>query len=319
MTQTSEILISLLNWKNYSDTIQCIKQLYEFGYASKEIVVVDNASPNDSVEKIKNSFPEIEIIHSSMNNGFAAGHKMAVDYALENNFELLWILNPDVLLNENTLPQLIDAYRRKGPAIYGSVSVSESNPEIVEFGGAYGIINGERSEVYDFHKGDNLSALQHSSTEIQVGAIEGFSMLVPLEVIRKHRFMDTRFFLYGEETEYCLRLMDEGIPNYVVPGSVVVHKGEGSFGTSKKNNPVVAYYRARNYRLIAKKYFGLTNGKILKSVGGARALILFFIKWPFLCQTIKKEKQLDYFHNLGILHALFNIKGKRVSPEKYSW
>lgn len=319
MAQTPEILISVLNWKNYSDTIQCLKQLFDLGFSSNEMVVVDNASPNDAVIEIKRAFPEIVILQSNKNAGFAAGHKIAADYAIENKYELLWILNPDVILKESTLKALVQAYRRKGPGIYGSVSVSEHNPDSVEFGGAYGIIDGRRSDRYDFHKGENVSTLQQNYTEIQVGAVEGFSMLIPIEVIRNHGFMDTRFFLYGEETEYCMRLMEEGITTYIVTGSVVVHKGEGSFGTSKKNNPVVAYYRARNYRLIAKKYFGLKNAEILKSVGGVVALILFFTKWPFLGQTIKRKKQLDYFHNLGILHAVFNIKGKRVKPEKFSW
>lgn len=319
MAHASDILISLLNWKNHSDTIECVKQLVGFGFTFNEFVLVDNASPNDAVERIKNVFPDVHVICSPQNNGFAAGHKLATDFALANNYELLWILNPDVLIHENTLPALIQAYRRKGPGIYGSVSVSENDRETLEFGGAYGIIDGRRSDQYDFHKDENLNTLQQSAAEILVGAVEGFSMLIPVDVIRKHNFMDSRFFLYGEETEYCLRLMDAGIPSYVVPGSVVVHKGEGSFGTSKKNNPVVAYYRARNYRLIAKKYFGLTNAEILKSVGGGMALILFFTKWPFLRQTIKMERRLDYFHNFGILHALFNIKGKRVKPEKFSW
>jgi len=317
MAQTPEILISLLNWKNYSDTIQCLKQLFDLGFANNEMVVVDNASPNDAVERIKSAYPGVHIICSPQNNGFAAGHKMAADYALTNNYELLWILNPDVILQENTLKALVQAYRRKGPGIYGSVSVSEHNPDRVEFGGAYGIINGIRSGVYDFHKADELSMLQQTAEDIHVGAIEGFSFLVPVEIIKRFGFMDTSFFMYGEELEYCLRLMNEGIPSYIATGSVVVHKGEGSFGSSKKNNPVVAYYRARNFRLISKKYLGLTNGAILKSVGGAVALMLFFIKRPFLGQTIKKKKQLDYFHNLGILHAIFGIKGKKVLPEDF--
>ena len=313
--QQEKVLISILNWKNYSDTINCIEQLVGFGFEG--IIVIDNASPNNSVKEIKTAFPDLEVIESNINTGFAAGHKIAADHALKNNFDLLWILNPDVIINENTLPELVQAYKRNGQAIYGSFSVNENDPNKIEFGGAYEIKAGKPQTIYNFQKNKSLAELRNISKDIQVGAVEGFSMLIPVEVIRKHGFMDTSFFMYGEETDYCLWLWEKGIPSYIVTGSAIIHKGEGSFNKSEGAKKVTTYYRTRNYRLIAKKYFGLTNSEILKSVGGIIALLRFFIKWNFAGKNFKKEKDLDYFHNLGILHALFGIKGKKISPEKY--
>lgn len=340
-----KILISVLNWNNYGDTINCILQLNGLKQEIEKILVIDNHSGNDSVRKIKLAFPGIEIIESPVNKGFAAGHKIAADHAIKNNFELLWILNPDVILSENTFPALVEAYRRRGSAIYGSVSVKEDKPDTIEFAGAYEIGAKNKSEnippsptrrgragdrvpeeeilplslsqSYHVHKDDSLSSLQKEYSEFEVGAVEGFSMLVPVEVIKKHGFMDTRFFMYGEETEYCLGLSEKGIPSLIVPNSVIVHKGEGSFQKSVGAAKIITYYRARNYRLIAKKHFGLTNNKILKSVGGIMGLTGFFIKWIFAGRKFRGENTLDYFHNLGILHALFGVKGKRISPEKY--
>jgi len=334
-TKDKHILISLLNWRIYQDTFNCLQQLQRINYPSSSILIVDNHSQNDSVQRINGAFPGVVVIESPVNKGFAAGHKIAAEYAIKNNFELLWILNPDVILNENTLPALIEAYKRNGPAIYGSVSVKEYEPDIIEFGGAYEIKSkavlqspppshlrrrvGDEvlSLEYNIHKGASLSKLQQSSKDIQVGAVEGFSMLVPVDLIMKYGFMDTAFFMYGEETEYCLGLANKGIPSYIITKSVIVHKGEGSFQKSGGAAKVIAYYRSRNYRLIAKKYFGLTNNKILKNVGGIKALAGFFIKWIFAGNKFKREKALDYFHNLGILHALLGVKGKRVKPEKY--
>lgn len=83
--QNNKFLISILNFQNYSDTISCLKQLSLSGFSSNEILVIDNHSPNDSVNKIKEAFLEVKIIESPVNNGFAAGHKIAVDYALNDN------------------------------------------------------------------------------------------------------------------------------------------------------------------------------------------------------------------------------------------
>ena len=340
-----KILVSLINWRNYADTISCLPQLKRMCGLLVEILIIDNHSQNGSVSIIKAAFPEIKIIESPVNNGFAAGHKIAVDYAMENHFELLWILNPDVILMENTLTALIAAYSEKGNAIYGSISVKEDEPDIIEFAGAYEIISPNRHETlspsptcrgrvrdgvnetkcltpklsskYHIHKGESLSVLQQTSATIKVGAVEGFSMLVPLELIKMHGFMDTSFFMYGEETEYCLRLHEKGVPSYIVTSSVIVHQGEGSFQKADGKNKVIAYYRSRNFRLIAKKYFGLTNAIILNSVGGFMALTVFFIKWKVAGKNFRKGNLIDYFHNLGILHALFGIKGKKISPENY--
>ncbi len=310
-------LISLLNWKTHADTIKCIEQLLAIGINVSNILVTDNASPNNSVDRIKNAFPDIEIICSQKNNGFAAGHKIAADIAIARNFDFIWILNSDLHIQPNTLQNLLQAYQRHGMAVYGSVSVSEHDNDRIDFGGAYEVADGKIISDYNIYKGKSITEKATVFTERQVAAVEGHSMLIPIELIKKYGFMDTRFFMYGEETEYCIRIMNAGIPSIIVPDSLVIHNGEGSFGTSGKHNPVVAYYRARNYRLIAKKHFGLTNREIFKSVGGAKALFVFFLLWPFRSKQFKTEKQLDYFHNLGILHALFNIRGKRVKPENY--
>lgn len=87
-------LISLLNWKNHADTIKCIEQLLAIGINVSDILVSDNASPNDSVDRIKNAFPNIEIIRSPKNNGFAADHKIAADIAIKTQgyFRKFYIL-----------------------------------------------------------------------------------------------------------------------------------------------------------------------------------------------------------------------------------
>jgi GT2 family glycosyltransferase len=298
----NKVLISILNYDNFELTKKCVLSILNFSLLNIEIYIIDNNSPGDSFKKIKDYFKDLKVVKSKTNNGYAAGHKIAVNYAVENNFDFIWVLNNDLTLRKDALQKLLLAYESCGPGIYGSITLKSENPDVVNFGG------GNTEDInkdldYNAYEGCLLEDYQKKTRLRKVQSVEGSSMLIPIDIINDYGFMEEDFFMYGEETDYCYKLKKHGISSFVVPESVVVHKGAESL---KKNNYVEKYYRRRNILRFEKDHYGKSVLKNLQKRVGIIALIKFFLKHIFI---MKQKKEL-YYLNLACLHALFGKKGK---------
>lgn len=97
---TNRVAVILLNWRNYSDTLECIYSLTLSAIRLRDIIVVDNESKNDSVIIIGNSIPNVEIIESGRNGGFDYGCSIGIRLALGRKYDFIWLLNNDTLVNE---------------------------------------------------------------------------------------------------------------------------------------------------------------------------------------------------------------------------
>ena len=89
MNKFPSVLIVVLNWMKYEDTINCVISLQQLEYSNFTIFVVDNASENESFQVLKEEFPTEIVVQSNENNGYAAGNKIGSDYALAHGFDLV--------------------------------------------------------------------------------------------------------------------------------------------------------------------------------------------------------------------------------------
>lgn len=312
-----KVIVSLLNWKNYENTITCIHSLNTLDYDNLEIIVIDNNSPNNSYEIISKEFPKLKVIKSPKNDGYAAGHKIAADIALKENVDLLWILNTDLKVRKNTLTELINAYIEYGEAIYGSTTLLSETPETINFGGGAEYLNKNQAFSYNiFYQKDYSEEFKKLKVR-NVQSVEGSSILIPLKTIKNIGFMNMSYFMYGEETDYCFYAREKGIPSLLVTNSVIIHKGGGSFENNPKISVVEAYYRQRNFIFFNKKYYNWTNTDVFKKYSNVLNLIKFFIKYYFLNSSEKEKYKLQYFSNLATVDGILGRMGKTVMPEHY--
>jgi len=298
---TETTLISVLNYNNFEATKKCVFSILDCSLKNVEIYIVDNNSLDNSYQKLKELFNELKVVKSKFNNGYAAGHKIAVNYALENKFDFIWVLNNDLTVRKETLSNLLIAHNSLGLGIYGSITLKSENPDVVNFGGG-NTDNTKEALDYNAYEDYLLEDYYKKTSFRKVQSIEGSSMLIPLEVIKEYGFMREDFFMYGEETDYCYRLKKLGISSVVVPKSVVVHKGAESFKTSKF---LESYYRRRNILYFEKEHYGILILKNLSNRVGLINIIKFFIKNLF----VNSEKNELYYLNIANIHALRRIKG----------
>lgn len=313
----TSVLIIILNWMKYDDTNRCVSSLLKLDYPDFKIYLIDNASVNDSIARIQEEFPDIIIHKTNKNLGYAAGNKIGVDFALRNNFDAVWILNNDCAVRKDALKELVAAYKRNGDALYSNLTLMSENPDIIHYAGTYKIdepLQPDKYPTYDKLKGSLLEDCRHQLVE-GPARIYGHSMFIPVSVIRKYGFMDTRYFLFYEETDYCHSLYNKGIQSIFVPGAVITHKSTSTFTLSPKMKYVVNYYETRNKIFFEKKYGTSQYKEVIKEKGGFWGFLVFFVR--HYLQINKSDLQLRrYYYNIGILHGIIGLRGKIVKPEK---
>ena len=298
---SQKVLISVLNYNNFQSTKKCVLSILDCSLKKIEIYIVDNNSPDNSYQKLKDFFKDLNVVKSKTNNGYASGHKIAVNYAIKNKFDFIWVLNNDLTVRKESLQKLLSTYESNGTGVFGSITLKSENPDIVNFGGGS---TDDIKEAFDYnaYEGCLLEEYYKKTQLRKVQSVEGSSILIPLEIIKEHGFMREDFFMYGEETDYCYRLKKVGISSFVVPESVVVHKGAESLKNSKH---LESYYRRRNILYFEKEHYGVSILKNLTKRVGIIQIIKFFVKNLF----VNSEKNELYYLNIANIHALRRIKG----------
>ncbi|RZJ30676.1 MAG: glycosyltransferase, partial [Chryseobacterium sp.] len=100
------VCIIILNWNNYHDTVSCIQSLRRMSYTNYRVVVVDNGSSNESV-KVLESIDDSYLIKNEKNLGFSGGNNVAIKYAVEQNFDYVWLLNSDATVEPDCLEKMV--------------------------------------------------------------------------------------------------------------------------------------------------------------------------------------------------------------------
>jgi GT2 family glycosyltransferase len=220
----------LVNWNGWQDTIACLKALKEGDYPHLTIVVVDNGSSNDSVEKIKTAHPDILLLESGRNLGFAGGNNIGIRHALAHGAEYVWLLNNDTEPATDALSSLISKIlsdRRIGAV--SSICYYADNPSTVQ---AWA---GTRVNLWIGYARNSTEP--HSDEWFH--ALYGASMLIARSALEDVGILDEGFFHYWEETEFCLRLRKKGWKLAAAPDSRVLHKVGASTGA---NNLILDRY-----------------------------------------------------------------------------
>ncbi len=320
VTRAPRVYISIVNWNNYQHTIACLQSLESLDYPHYDVVVVDNASLNESVSRLRAAFPQLTIIRAEENLGYAGGHRLALGWIQQTGAELMWILNNDVIVQPATLRTLVEAFQQFGSGLYGSVPLDAASESRIHFTG-WSVDSGgqplflqQETVSWDVRYADWLTDMQPR----RVANISGSSFLIPLAVIDRFGFMDASFFLYGEETDYCFRMARHGIPSYVVPGSIVVHRLRGASDTNALLQGAIHYYKVRNRLRLVGSYLGHRDYFVqLRQYLRRHQCLKLLIKALVLRRNVRESEPKNYFACRGIWDALWNRRGKTIAPEAF--
>lgn len=244
--KTTKPLVSIVT-VNYNGSIHTrafLNSLRHISYRQIEIFVVDNASC-ESIEDLKQDFPEVIFIESKENLGFAGGNNLALQAATGKYF---FLLNNDTELEANFLEPLV-SLMESNPSI-GIVSsklVYYSEPNRLQFAGSRGINMYTGRGFAIGHKELDAPKFDDSyKTELAHGA----AMMFSRDVVEKVGLMADLYFLYYEETDFCERVKRAGFEIWYCGASKVYHKESMSVG---KESPLKTYYLTRNRVIFTKR------------------------------------------------------------------
>jgi hypothetical protein len=208
------------------------------------ILVVDNASSDDSVASIRREFPSVEVIVNALNLRFAGGNNVGIRHALQKGTEYVLLLNNDTTVDPEFLTELVK--RAEGDPAIGMVGAKiyyYSDPGRIWFAG--GRIEWWKGWIS--HIGLRESDHGQHDTSADVDYITGCCLLVKRSVIDKTGMLDERFFMYGEDVDWCLRAQRAGFRLLYEPRAKVWHKlsvsSGGHFSWYKNRNKLKSTVR----------------------------------------------------------------------------
>jgi len=254
-----DVSVIIVNY-NVKEFLQNL--LYSLQKATKnletEIIIVDNASDDGSVELIKEKFPYVKLIASPVNLGFGKANNEALKIAAG---KYLFILNPDTLVQEDTLDELVAFFEKTPDA--GLIGCKILNPDgslqlacrrsfpgpwtsFCKVSGLSSIF--PKSRLFARY---NLTYLDENEI-CEVDAISGSCMLLRKDVYNKTGGFDEQFFMYGEDLDLCYRIQKSGSKVYYVPTTKIIHyKGESTKRSSL--DEIKVFYGAMS--LFVNKHF----------------------------------------------------------------
>lgn len=231
------VSVVTINYNQSKVTIDLLESLRKITYPNIEIIVVDNASPSDNPDTLKTLFPEIILIKSSQNLGFAGGNNLGIRKA---KGEYILLLNNDTEVTPDFLEPMVQKFVHN--PLVGAVSPKiyfHHTPKMLQFTGISPINNTTiRSTGWGFGKMDEGQFDEDKESYFAHGA----AMMVPRKVIEEVGLMAEIFFLYYEEMDWGQRIRNEGYKILYVHNSVIYHKESVSTG---KLSPLKIYYMNR--------------------------------------------------------------------------
>ena len=257
-TPAPRVFIVLLNWNGWEDTVECIASLQKLHYENRKIIVVDNASQDDSVEKIHQRFPHIKLIENEKNAGFSAGNNIGIKYALKHNAKYVWLLNNDTVVDSRALTPLVEKMEQQPEiGICGSKLIYYDQPDTIQVlgGGSYNKWLGVPRNFGQHKPVDMDFDPQH--IEENLDFIIGASMMVSRSFLEDVGLLCEDYFLYHEEIDWGLRAQKKYELGFV-PDSIVYHKEGQSIGATNldMNNKsrLSDYYGIKNRLKISYKF-----------------------------------------------------------------
>jgi GT2 family glycosyltransferase len=304
MIRFPRVCISILNWNGLSDTLECLGSLYSQDYPNFEVVVVDNASHDNSVEAIRTSYPQAKLIINAENLGFTGGNNAVMRYAMQNGAEYIWLVNNDAVVEPDCLRRLVQC--AESDASIGLVSpliYYFDNRENLQFA-AGRVINWESLSL---SPGMDLDSLRRYNRDL---LLWGTALLVKRQTVESVGYLKEEYFAYDEDIEYSLRTLRRGFRNAVCTAAVIYHKNNALIQKSGARSPLYYYLLFRNRLLLGREYLESVKGKAYF----LREFLAFMLSGLGTCWRNGRLENVRALLN-GVWHGLKRISGPMASED----
>jgi len=296
--------IIIVTYNSQKHIVRLLESIIIQHYKNFVVYIVDNNSKDETLNLVQKYHSKISIciIPSKINNGFAKGNNIGIQKAIDEGCELLFILNPDMQLQENCIDILTKRIMSdKKIGVIGPIVLDGNKPgEIIQ---SFGIKANFRTQKKSLlYSNENLT--NEIPDEIDTDYVLGGAMMIKSSVLKIIGLFEEDYFMYNDELDISYRIQTQGFRALCIRDAEIRHFHDFS-KKNKTGNNLMYYYIMRNRYLYFKKYHLYTNLFL--------SLILEFINFPLKIHwSIRRVGNIKIlkFYYIGILDGLLGKKGE---------
>lgn len=264
MVQLSIIILSY-NTKNLLR--RCLASIYrKIKSVNFEIIVVENASYDGSLEMVKKEFTNVKLIKNDSNVGFSKGANIGAKKAKK---QILLFLNSDIELLSDDFNKVIELLDKDGKAaVIGGLMENPDKTKQRSFGKFYNLFQVGLMLI----GGDKAELPKNVSTEKEVDWVSGGFLFIRKEIFDKFGGFDEKFFMYLEDMELCYRIKKQGYKVLFYPNVKAMH---ASYASSSRSFAIIQIYKGIIY--FYKKHKTTPEYLIVRGLLFSKAFVAFFL------------------------------------------
>lgn len=249
-TTAPRVAVIILTWNRVDDIVTCLESFADVHYPNLEVVVVDNASADETVDTVRANYPWTTLIVNDDNLGYVGGNNVGIRYALEHGADYVFVLNSDTKMTTPCLEELVRIMQSDPRiAIAGAKNLYMQNPEFTW--GKYGVLNW--GPMLCRTHGRFVRDYPETSPQ-DVDWVIGNGCMMSREALQTVGIFDEDFFQVNEDVDWCVRARKLGYRVVYVDTAAIHHRGASSADLSK---PIVfsyGYFLGRNAIIFARKH-----------------------------------------------------------------
>lgn len=273
MNQNLTIIVLTYNSEHIIKS--CLQHL---NFEKYKVIVVDNASSDNTSEVVRQNFPQAKIMQLEKNIGYGNGNNQALKL-VDTEFAL--VLNPDAIIAEEDIEKVLEEMKKNS-------LVANAGPIVLR---KYPFEQNELDEALK-NAEEDLITIQDLYWDKVAGNylvrfIVGAALFMRISIFQKIGFFDEKIFLYYEDDELCKRVRDNGYQSIVVPTAKAFHIG----GESSSSKSLKSLYK-KTWHLYWSKFYWkkIQKGALRSRRSAAKFSFVYFIKALFFALTLNSEK-----------------------------
>lgn len=241
----------VLNYATPDRTILAVRSLQTSLVPPDGIIVVDNGSPDDSLDRLRRVLPDVGLLETGANLGFAGGCNVGIAAALDRGARWILLVNSDVVLAAGAVGAMQAAAAAHPDAgILAPLVVRSDEPGRIDSAGiSYTPATGRMR-----HPEHGCDAARFDGCPpFEVAAVMGCAMLISRPVFDRVGRFDEAWYYSFEDIDFCLTARRVGFDVLCVPAAIALHHGQASIG---RRSPRRIYFAARNHLRLASRSGG---------------------------------------------------------------
>ncbi len=220
-----KVSVVVVNWNAWGITERCLESIKTLNYPNYEVIIVDNGSTTPAPNYFREKYLTCELLETGENLGYTGGNNVGIRSALSHHADHVLILNNDAVIEDpDMLNKLVTCFLEIPTTGIVAPRLLEYRPNGVLIGNSYAISRSLQllgslvarkpfirlSERMDFHF-KTLEGIGCQSEVMSVTFVSGSVMLISRKVFELIGFLDEQLFMYDDETDFCLRVLEAGL------------------------------------------------------------------------------------------------------------